>query len=98
MDLDLETGLGLDLSRPGALEGGFGAFRGRSGWIEWNPDPLTGSGLDIIFRCKKYKIARVKVLHFYSFIIPDFLILFFSNKLILYVFFNINLPSHIVLY
>ena len=34
-----------------ALEGGSGAPRGGSRWIEWNPDPLSGSGLDIISRC-----------------------------------------------
>ena len=44
----------------GALEGGSGAPRGGFGWIEWNPDPLSGSGLNIISR---YRVIVLRVIY-----------------------------------
>ncbi len=51
LDRDQKTGSLLDPEPVGLLEGRLGALRGGSGWIEWNPDPLSGSSLDIISRC-----------------------------------------------
>ena len=45
----------------GVLEDGSGALRSGSGWIKWNPDPLSGSGLDRISRCRNWLTHTITV-------------------------------------